>query len=109
TQARHPDYTDYCRLTTTCAQKLHCSSQLQFSQRDSLNLQTLQTQLTHSGYQRVSQVRLPGEFAVRGAIVDIFPLNSPQALRIELDDEKIDSLRYLDPDTQQTGTACTHI
>ena len=49
-------------------------------------------------------VREHGEFAVRGAILDVFPMGSDQPLRVELFDTEIESLRAFDPDTQRTVT-----
>ena len=57
-------------------------------------------QLTASGYVRVSQVEEHGEFAVRGALFDVFPMGSLQPLRIDLFDDEVDSLRYFDPQSQ---------
>lgn len=59
-------------------------------------------QLQQSGYYAVNQVLEHGEYAVRGAIIDLFPMGSPQPLRIELFDENVDSLRTFDPETQRT-------
>lgn len=56
--------------------------------------------MTASGYRRVSQVEEHGEFAVRGALFDVFPMGSEQPLRIDLFDDEIDSLRFFDTDTQ---------
>ena len=56
--------------------------------------------LSASGYRRVPQVEEHGEFAVRGALFDLFPMGSERPVRVDLFDEDIDSLRYFDPDTQ---------
>ncbi|MBS0289453.1 MAG: transcription-repair coupling factor [Proteobacteria bacterium] len=53
-----------------------------------------------SGYRCVSQVMTHGEFALRGSIVDIFPMGQDKPVRIDLFDNEIDSLRIFDPDTQ---------
>lgn len=81
----------------------------QFSKNTSLDLQALQKRLTESGYQRVSQVLAPGEFANRGSILDFFPLGSRHAIRLDTDSETIDSLRYFSPETQEVNTPCDHI
>ena len=44
----------------------------------------------------------PGEFALRGSLFDVFPMGYPQALRIDLFDDRIDSIRHFDPDTQRS-------
>jgi transcription-repair coupling factor (superfamily II helicase) len=56
--------------------------------------------LEKCGYQFVDTVREHGEFTVRGAIVDIFPMGSDRPVRIELFDEEIETLRYFDAETQ---------
>jgi transcription-repair coupling factor (superfamily II helicase) len=56
--------------------------------------------LAAAGYGRVSQVEEHGEFAIRGALFDVFPMGSDRPLRIDLFDDEVDSLRYFDPDTQ---------
>lgn len=67
-----------------------------------LELANLRSQLAAAGYQAVDTVFQHGEFAVRGALLDIFPMGSTQAYRIELFDDKIESLREFDPETQRT-------
>ena len=62
-----------------------------------------QRRLTASGYRNVSQVLEPGDFAVRGAIVDVFPMGSSAPYRVELLDEDIDSIRTFDPETQRSA------
>jgi transcription-repair coupling factor (superfamily II helicase) len=56
--------------------------------------------LTEHGYLRVEQVAEPGEFAVRGAVLDVFPTGAAQPVRIDLFDDEIESLRMFDPQTQ---------
>ncbi|MFI4938517.1 MAG: transcription-repair coupling factor [Candidatus Berkiellales bacterium] len=62
----------------------------------------LRIQFIESGYHSVSQVIAHGEFASRGSIVDIFPMGSTQPIRIDVDDNQIDSLRLFDPETQRS-------
>ena len=62
-----------------------------------------QRRLGGAGYRNVPQVQEPGDFAVRGAIVDIFPMGSAEPYRIELLDEEIDSIRTFDPETQRSA------
>jgi len=59
-------------------------------------------QLARAGYSAVAQVGAPGEFALRGSLFDVFPMGYPQALRIDLFDDGIDSIRHFDPDTQRS-------
>ena len=58
--------------------------------------------LEAAGYRNVPQVLDPGDFAVRGALLDLFPMGSEVPFRIELFDDEIDSLRSFDPETQRS-------
>jgi transcription-repair coupling factor (superfamily II helicase) len=69
---------------------------------DRLNLEQTRQRLEGVGYQCVSQVLQHGEFAVRGSIIDIFPMGSSIPYRIELFDEEIESLRTFDTETQRS-------
>jgi transcription-repair coupling factor (superfamily II helicase) len=55
----------------------------------------------------VPQVLDPGDFAVRGALLDLFPMGSDVPYRIELFDDVIDTLRSFDPETQRSGQRST--
>ena len=70
--------------------------------RQKLDLAVEQRRLEASGYRNVPQVAEPGDFAVRGALIDIFPMGSPEPYRIELFDDEIDSIRTFDPETQRS-------
>ncbi|MCP1726694.1 transcription-repair coupling factor (superfamily II helicase) [Natronospira proteinivora] len=67
-----------------------------------LDIDQLRLRLETAGYRAVSQVMEHGEFAVRGSLVDVFPMGSRQPFRIDLFDDEIESLRAFDPDTQLT-------
>lgn len=67
---------------------------------DALDFQIFRQQLDQAGYRAVNQVFEHGEFAIRGAIMDIFPMGSSFPYRIELWDEKIETIRRFDPETQ---------
>lgn len=69
---------------------------------DKLNLTDMQNQLAKNGYQHVGEVMQHGEFAVRGAIIDIFPMGSDTPFRIDLFDDEIDTIRSFDPETQKS-------
>ncbi|MCG6939802.1 MAG: transcription-repair coupling factor [Thiohalocapsa sp.] len=69
---------------------------------DRLDLDATRTRLTRSGYQCVSQVIAHGEFAVRGALLDVFPMGSQEPLRIDLFDDEVESIRTFDPDSQRS-------
>ncbi len=61
-----------------------------------------QRRLEACGYRNVPQVNEPGDFAVRGALIDIFPMGTREPYRVELFDEEIDSIRSFDPETQRS-------
>ncbi|WP_455429412.1 transcription-repair coupling factor [Lentisalinibacter sediminis] len=65
--------------------------------------------LEAGGYLRVPEVSEHGEFAVRGAIIDLFPMGARVPYRIDLFDEEIDTLRAFDPDTQLSGESLEKI
>ncbi|MBI5922265.1 MAG: transcription-repair coupling factor [Betaproteobacteria bacterium] len=67
-----------------------------------LELDKLRAQLTLGGYQHVTQVVAPGEFSVRGGLVDLFPMGAALPYRIDLLDEEIESIRTFDADNQRT-------
>lgn len=67
-----------------------------------LDSEKLRSQLSDAGYNAVDSVYQHGEFAVRGAIIDIFPTGSPLPYRIELFDDEIETLRTFDPDSQRS-------
>jgi len=69
---------------------------------DDFNLELNRIKLESVGYQCVSQVYQHAEFAVRGAIIDLFPMGSKAPFRIELFDEEVDSIRTFDPETQRS-------
>ncbi|MHB1948236.1 MAG: transcription-repair coupling factor [Gammaproteobacteria bacterium] len=71
-------------------------------QGDKLNIETTRERLSKAGYRCVNQVREHGEFAVRGAIVDLFPMGSDQPFRLDLFDDEIDSIRTFSPETQRS-------
>ncbi|MCG3102117.1 transcription-repair coupling factor, partial [Enterobacter sp. DRP3] len=53
-------------------------------------------------YEHVSQVVRPGEYCVRGSLIDLYPMGSPLPYRIDLFDDQVDSIRAFDPDTQRS-------
>ena len=67
-----------------------------------LDLEALRHQCAQAGYHHVSQVISPGEFSVRGGLVDLFPMGSIFPFRIDLFDDEIESIRTFDVDTQRS-------
>ena len=62
----------------------------------------LRDRLERGGYQRADTVRSPGEFALRGGLIDLFPVGAALPCRVDLLGERVDSLREFDPDSQRT-------
>ncbi|MDE2076182.1 MAG: transcription-repair coupling factor [Burkholderiales bacterium] len=73
-----------------------------FKQRQKLDEAKLKSQLTLAGYNHVSQVVSPGEYAVRGGLIDLYPMGSPVPYRVDLFGDEVDSIRTFDPDTQRS-------
>jgi transcription-repair coupling factor (superfamily II helicase) len=73
-----------------------------FRQKEKLDEQALKAQLTLAGYSHVSQVVSPGEYAVRGGLIDLFPMGSLVPYRVDLFGDEVDSIRTFDPDTQRS-------
>ncbi len=73
-----------------------------FTVRQKLDEARLKAQLTLAGYSHVTQVVSPGEYAVRGGLIDLFPMGSPVPYRVDLFDDEIDSIRTFDPDSQRS-------
>ncbi|GAB2531580.1 MAG: transcription-repair coupling factor [Comamonadaceae bacterium] len=74
----------------------------QFKVKQKLDETKLKAQLTLAGYSHVTQVVSPGEYAVRGGLIDLFPMGSLQPFRVDLFDDEIDSIRTFDPDSQRS-------
>ncbi|MBA8889041.1 transcription-repair coupling factor (superfamily II helicase) [Dokdonella fugitiva] len=77
-------------------------SSLVLELRQKLDIAHEQRRLEAAGYRNVPQVQEPGDFAVRGALLDIYPMGSPAPYRIELFDDEIESIRTFDPETQRS-------
>ncbi len=73
-----------------------------FRQGESIDPERLRSQMVLAGYQAVSQVVAPGEFAIRGGLIDLFPTGAAVPYRLDLIDTTIDSIRTFDPDTQRS-------
>lgn len=73
---------------------------LRFRTGQTLPIDDFRKRLIEAGYRHVSQVEEHGEFAIRGSILDLFPMTSHSAYRIEYFDDEIDSIRTFDTDTQ---------
>jgi transcription-repair coupling factor (superfamily II helicase) len=68
-----------------------------------IDVARLRERLREAGYAQVTQVLDPGEFAVRGSVVDLYPAGAPQPYRLDLFDDVIESVRQFDPADQRSG------
>jgi len=73
-----------------------------FKQGETLDAGVLKAQLTRAGYQHVSQVMSPGEYSVRGGLIDLFPMGSALPYRLDLMGDEIETIRTFDVDTQRS-------
>jgi len=71
-------------------------------QGEKLHSEQFRAQLTLAGYANVTQVVAPGEYSIRGGIVDLFPMGSPLPYRLDLFDNEIESIKTFDVDNQRT-------
>ena len=67
-----------------------------------LNRETFRESLTRAGYRAVETVYEPGEYAMRGALIDLFAMGMDEPIRIDLFDDEIDTLRHFDPGSQRS-------
>ncbi len=109
---------DAARVVVTCPhallQKVPESTELLGSSRvlrtgEKLEVDSFRRWLVENGYQAMTAVELPGEFSVRGGIVDLFAHDWPRPVRIELFDDEIESLRQFDVATQRTVSSVDSI
>ncbi|MDR3443075.1 MAG: transcription-repair coupling factor [Legionella sp.] len=82
---------------------------LMLKEGQKLDLGAFRNQLQQSGYHCVNKVLEHGEFALRGSIIDVYPMGSGLPFRIELFDDEIESLRQFDAETQRTIEKITEI
>jgi transcription-repair coupling factor (superfamily II helicase) len=90
-----------------CADMLLCRERLaggilHFQEGGIVSLDELKRNLVRLGYENMGQVKGPGEFGVRGGIIDIFPLTDDTPVRLELWDDEIDSIRLFDVESQRS-------
>ncbi len=78
------------------------NSQVHLKVGEELDLDAFLLTLVKMGYERASMVSTPGEFSIRGGIIDIYPLTEERPLRIELFDTELDSIRYFNIEDQRS-------
>ncbi|MEL0027778.1 MAG: DEAD/DEAH box helicase, partial [Perlucidibaca sp.] len=99
---------------STCAHRLPPRSWLlgqsvSLARGQELTLDATREQLQAAGYRAVDTVYEHGEFAVRGSLIDLYPMGADHPVRIELFDDEIDTLRLFDVETQRTVEAITQL
>lgn len=80
-----------------------------FAVGDRLDIESLRANLVKAGYAHVQQVLAAGEFAVRGSLIDVFPMGSEHPFRLDMFDDEIDSIRWFDIETQRSMEAVDRI
>ncbi|MBQ7145722.1 MAG: transcription-repair coupling factor [Lachnospiraceae bacterium] len=88
-----------CRLMTPAQLK---KARLRLKPGDVQDPRDLARKLAEMGYEREAMTRMPGDFSLRGGILDVFPLTRENPVRIEFFDDEIDSLRLFDSETQRS-------
>ena len=83
------------------------TEQIEFGQ--TVDFERLSSSLSENGYERVDMIEGKGQFAVRGGILDFFPVNTENPVRVELFDDEIDSIRIFDLATQRSIENITQI
>ena len=74
----------------------------EFRKGQKLNAEKFRAQVTLAGYAHVTQVVSPGEYSIRGGLIDLFPMGSQLPYRLDLFDDEIESIKTFDVDTQRT-------
>jgi len=73
-----------------------------FKKGEKLDAEKFREQVTLAGYSHVTQVISPGEYSIRGGLIDLFPMGSALPFRLDLFDEEIENIKTFDADTQRT-------
>ncbi len=73
-----------------------------FQKGEKLDAERFRSQVTLAGYAHVTQVVSPGEYSIRGGLIDLFPMGSQLPYRLDLFDDEIESIKTFDVDTQRT-------
>jgi transcription-repair coupling factor (superfamily II helicase) len=79
------------------------SQTLRLDAGQTLDVERFRGELVNAAYRHVSQVMEPGEFAVRGGLIDLYPVGSPTPYRLDLFGDQLESIRAFDPATQRSG------
>ena len=84
------------------SRKSMCRDTVELSEGMIIPIRNLSKLLAGAGYERVPEVEAMGQFAVRGGIIDIFPMSEEMPVRVEFFDDEIDTIRIFDPETRRS-------
>lgn len=96
-------------MQKVCPPSYLANNVLLIKKGDRFSIQNLRLQLENAGYRLVEQVLEYGEYAVRGAILDLYPMGADKPFRLDFLDDEIDSIRTFDVDNQRTQTNIAEI
>ncbi|WP_150539885.1 transcription-repair coupling factor [Actinobacillus vicugnae] len=96
-------------LQKVCPPSYLANNVLLIKKGDRFSIQSLRLQLENAGYRAVEQVLEYGEYAVRGALLDLYPMGADSPFRLDFFDDEIDSIRTFDVDSQRTIAEITEI
>lgn len=96
-------------LTRTCPKEHVNKGSLALKVSQELDMQQFSAKLSNSGYTHCDTVYQHGEFAVRGSVLDLFPMGNDKPYRVELFDNEIESIRLFDPDSQRSESRIDEI
>lgn len=96
-------------LQKLCPPSYLANNVLLIKKGDRFSIEKLRLQLENAGYRAVEQVLEYGEYAVRGALLDLYPMGSEQPYRLDFFDDEIDTIRTFDVDSQRTIEAIDEI
>ncbi|TDO99614.1 transcription-repair coupling factor [Marinomonas balearica] len=96
-------------MTRLCPQSHIDAQRFHVQTNQTVTPDTLASRLINGGYLNVDTVREHGEFSIRGALMDVFPMGADNPIRIDWFDTEIDSLRFFDPETQRSATKVDEI
>lgn len=82
---------------------------LRLTKSSAIDPQAVALRLVASGYERRSRVSVPGEFALRGEVLDVFPAGCDEAVRVVFEFDVIEELKYFNPVTQNSGEGLTEV
>ncbi|WGE68746.1 transcription-repair coupling factor [Actinobacillus equuli subsp. haemolyticus] len=96
-------------LQKVCPPNYLANNVLLIKKGNRFSIQSLRLQLENAGYRAVEQVLEYGEYAVRGALLDLYPMGAESPFRLDFFDDEIDSIRTFDVDSQRTITEIKEI